>query len=215
MIISHSLMRRRPDLDQPAFERHWLDPHGPLTARLPGCRRYVQNHIRDVPSTNALARTLRIDGIPQLWFATPEDRAAAHGSPELKACDVDSRSFVGAVSRVITRVDGTAREGAPGTVKQILLFVRAARPAGESDDAAAARRAAALDALQGVRARIDYAVVQQGPAPGSTVPNLGIEVDAIVDVWLDDDASAERNEKALARSSPDLASYVVAVHSFI
>jgi len=215
MIVSHSLMRRRPDLDKGEFEKHWLEPHGPLTARLPGCRRYVQNHIRDVPGTNALARTLQVDGIPQLWFDTPEDRVAAHGSPELKACDLDSRLFVGAVSRVITEVKGTAREGPSGSVKQILLFTRLGRPFGESGAALASRHAATLDALEGVLARIDYDVVQQGPAPGSTVPNLGVDVDAIVDIWLDSLAVSERIAAALARAAPEVATFVVIVHSFI
>jgi uncharacterized protein (TIGR02118 family) len=215
MIVSHSLMRRRADLARREFEKHWLDPHGPLTARLPGCRRYVQNHIRDVPGTNALARALQVDGIPQLWFDSPEDRVAAHGSPELKACDLDSRLFVGAVSRVITEVKGAPLEGPRGSVKQILLFTRADRTAGEPGVTLASRQGAILDTLEGIRDRIDYDVVQQGPAPGSTVPNLGVEVDAIVDIWLDDLAGSERIALALARAAPGVATFVVTVHSFI
>jgi len=79
VIVANSLMRRRDDIDLAAFQQHWLDPHGPLTAKLPGCRHYVQNHILDSAGTNALARSLRIDGIPQLAFASPEDRMTAQG----------------------------------------------------------------------------------------------------------------------------------------
>jgi uncharacterized protein (TIGR02118 family) len=81
VIIANSLIRRRDDIDLATFQQHWLDPHGPLTAKLPRCLHYVQNHILDTAGTNALARKLRIDGIPQLAFASPEDRVAAHNRP--------------------------------------------------------------------------------------------------------------------------------------
>src|SRR6516165_65855 len=136
-------MRRRDDIDLAAFQQHWLDPHGPLTAKLPGCRHYVQNHVLDSAGTNTLARSLRIDGIPQLAFASPEDRVAAHGSAELKACDKDSEQFIGAVSRVMTEVDGeVALDAEDGAIKLMLLLV--ARAAAQPIDAM-------LRELQGVR----------------------------------------------------------------
>src|ERR1700747_2668126 len=94
VIVANSLMRRRDDIDLAAFQQHWLDPHGPLTPKLPGCRHYVQNHVLDSAGTNALARSLRIDGIPQLAFASPEDRMAAHGSAERKGGGKDSQLFI-------------------------------------------------------------------------------------------------------------------------
>ena len=209
MIVANSLMRRRADLDLARFEAHWLDPHGRLTAKLPRCRRYVQNHVVDGPGTNALARALGIDGIPQLAFDTPEDRLAAHNSPELKACDVDSRSFVGAVSRVMTTIDGAADlVGPPGAIKQILLFLASA-------DAARLRPDTIADRLQGVRRLVTHAVLEQTRAPGSTVANLDIPVDGLCDVWLDGMAAVERNASVLDRDGSGVASFVVTVHSFI
>src|SRR5258708_18026656 len=160
-------MRRRDDLDLATFQKHWLDPHGPLTAKLPRCRRYVQNHVLDVPGTNAVARALGIDGIPQLAFDTPADRLAAHNSPELKACDQDSQLFVGAVSRVMTNIDGVIDfEGPRGAIKQMLLFLAPHR------DAAAAREArlcpeTVADRLHGVRRLVRHQVLEQTRAPGS------------------------------------------------
>src|SRR5258708_3836753 len=160
-------MRRRDDLDLATFQKHWLDPHGPLTAKLPRCRRYVQNHILDVPGTNALARALRIDGIPQLAFDTPEDRLAAHGSPELKACDQDSQRFVGAVSRVMTRVDGAVDFAGPrGAIKQMLLFLAPHGDTASSGDARL-RPETVADRLQGVRRLVRHEVIEQTRAPGS------------------------------------------------
>ena len=54
---------------------------------------------------NGLARDMRIDGFPILWFDNDTERQRAHISPEMAACNVDSRSFIGAVSRVICEPD--------------------------------------------------------------------------------------------------------------
>ena len=215
MIVANSLMRRRADIDLATFQAHWLDPHGPLTAKLPRCRRYVQNHVLDLPGTNALARALRIDGIPQLAFDTPEDRLAAHNSPELEACDQDSQLFVGAVSRVMTRIDGAADfDGPPGTIKQILLFLA---PRGDAAPPGAARLDPATlePLLQGVRRLVKHAVIEQTRAPGSRVANLDIRVDGIWEVWLDGPDAVQRNAATLDRDGSGVASFVVKVHAFI
>jgi uncharacterized protein (TIGR02118 family) len=214
MIVANSLMRRRPDIDLATFQAHWLDPHGPLTAKLPRCRRYVQNHILDLPGTNALARALGIDGIPQLAFDTPEDRLAAHGSPELKACDRDSQSFVGAVSRVMTTIDGAADLVGPrDTVKQILLFV--APPGDGRSGGARLRPQTVADRLQGVRRLVRHEVVEQTRAPGSQVANLDVPIDGLCDVWLDDLDAVKRNASWLDRGDSFVASFVVKVYPFI
>ncbi len=102
MIAAISLMQRRPDLTLAQFRRHWLDPHGVMTAGLPGVGHYVQSHPIDAPVTNALARTLAIDGIPELWFASYVDRKIAYTSSRIAECNIDSEQFVGRVTRLVT-----------------------------------------------------------------------------------------------------------------
>jgi uncharacterized protein (TIGR02118 family) len=207
MIVANSLIRRRNDIDLATFQQHWLDPHGPLTARLPRCRHYVQNHILDTAGTNALARSLRIDGIPQLAFASVEDRTAAYGSAELKACDKDSELFIGAVSRVVTAVDDEAAfDQDDGSVKQILLFVAPRAPSQPVD--------AILSELHGVRRIVRHQILQQAHAPGSRVPNLDVDVAGLVDVWLAGTDAVERNAALLDRDG-GVASFAVKAHRFI
>jgi uncharacterized protein (TIGR02118 family) len=215
VIVANSLMRRRDDLDLATFQKHWLDPHGPLTAKLPRCRRYVQNHVLDGPGTNALARALRIDGIPQLAFDTPEDRLAAHNSPELKACDQDSQHFVGAVSRVMTKLDGAIDfEGPRGAIKQMLLFLA---PPSDSASAVDARLhpETLADRLHGVRRLARHEIIEQTRAPGSKVPNLDIPVAGISEAWLDSMDAVTRNQPLLDRPGSGVASFVVKVYCFI
>jgi uncharacterized protein (TIGR02118 family) len=207
VIVANSLIRRRDDIDLDTFRKHWLDPHGPLTAKLPRCLHYVQNHVLDAPGTNALARTLRIDGIPQLAFATPEHRVAAHGSAELAACDRDSEQFIGAVSRVITAVDdGAVFDATDGAIKQMLLFV-APRASSQPADQI-------LRELHGVRRVVRHQILQQTHAPGSRVPNLDVAATGLVDLWLADSAAAEHNAARLDRDS-GIASLVVKTYRFI
>lgn len=208
MIVANSLIRRRDDIDLATFQQHWLDPHGPLTAKLPGCLHYVQNHILDSAGTNALARKLRIDGIPQLAFTNVEDRTAAYGSAELKACDKDSELFIGAVSRVVTAADDEAVfDHDDGSIKQILLFVAPHAPAQPAIDAI-------LRELQGVRHIVRHKILQQTHAPGSRVPNLDVEVTGLVDVWLSGTDAVERNAAVFDRDG-GVASFAVKTYRFI
>src|SRR5215469_6130966 len=101
MIAAISLMRRRDDVTLTAFRRHWLDVHGPLVCRFPALRHYAQDHVIESPAYSATARDMRIDGFPILTFDNDVDRLRAHESEAMAACNVDSRLFVGAVSRVM------------------------------------------------------------------------------------------------------------------
>ena len=105
MIAAISLMRRQDSLTLTRFRRHWLDVHGPLVRAFPGPRRYAQCHVIDSVAANEAGLSMRIDGFPILYFDNDADRIRAHHSPEMAACDVDSRLFVGAVSRVIADVE--------------------------------------------------------------------------------------------------------------
>ena len=112
MIAAISLMRRQDTVSLTRFRRHWLDIHGPLVCGFPGLRRYVQCHVVASAAMNETARSMRIDGFPILYFDNDEDRIGAHHSPAMAACNIDSRQFVGAVSRVITEVSGELRSNA-------------------------------------------------------------------------------------------------------
>lgn len=102
MIAALSLMKRRPDISLAQFRKHWLDPHGVMTAELPGVRHYIQSHFLESPHSNSLARQLAIDGMPELWFDSYDDRKIAYTSPRIAKCNIDSEHFVGAVTRIVT-----------------------------------------------------------------------------------------------------------------
>jgi len=83
------VLHRRPDIDPGEFRRYWRDVHGPIAARMPGLRRYVQ----DYPLLDASGQP-PCDGIAELWFDSEEAMQAALASPEGVATLADVANFL-------------------------------------------------------------------------------------------------------------------------
>jgi uncharacterized protein (TIGR02118 family) len=163
MIAAISLMQRQNSKSLTQFRRHWLDIHGPLVCRFPGLRRYVQCHVVASAAMNETARSMQIDGFPILYFDSDQDRTRAHHSPEMAACNVDSRQFVGAVSRVITDVSGNLRSN-EGRFSLIEIWA---------------------EDLSLVPRPVHYRVREQGAAPNSVIPHLPVTAGAVTQTWYD------------------------------
>ena len=163
MIAAISLMRRQESLSLTQFRRHWLEIHGPLVCGFPGLRRYVQCHPVASAAMNEIARSMRIDGFPILYFDTDQDRIRAHRSPEMAACNVNSRQFVGAVSRVITDVSGDLRSNV-GRFSLIEIWPEDLSP---------------------VPRPVHYRVREQGAAPNSIIPHLPVTAGAVTQTGYD------------------------------
>jgi uncharacterized protein (TIGR02118 family) len=163
MIAAISLMRRQDRIDLTRFRRHWLDVHGPLVCAFPGLKRYVQCHVIDSVAANEAGLSMRIDGFPILYFDNDADRSLAHGSPEMAACNIDSRQFVGAVSRVIANVEGDLRSGA-GRFSVIEVWPEGVAPPPRP---------------------VRYLVREQGAAPNSIISHLAVTAGSVTQTWYD------------------------------
>jgi uncharacterized protein (TIGR02118 family) len=83
---------RRPDLSVEAFQRYWREVHGPLAARIPVIRRYVQSHTRRAAYEHG--RVPAYDGAAITWFDdTRAMRASAAGS-EYARVRADEPNFI-------------------------------------------------------------------------------------------------------------------------
>ena len=151
---------------------------------------------------------MRIDGFPVLMFDNDDDRLRAHQSPEMAACNVDSRSFIGAVSRVICepRIVVPQAQDA-GRMKLIALL-----PSEAADDAALERYAAHVRELPGLRGLMVYRVLQQGPAPNSTIPHLPVSTAGIAELSF---ASLVDLECAMSGDDTEAAHFVVEEHRLV
>ncbi len=184
MIAAISLMRRRPDISLAQFSSHWLDPHGVMTAELPGVRAYVQHHPIAAPGTNALARELGIEGVPELWFDDYEQRKIAYTSPRIAECNVDSENFVGAVTRLVTAPHVVMP--APPTAKPVRVLLLAT---GAPDADWSARAEARITALAGVTGYVRHTLIEQAAAPNSRIPELRLAIGGIAEATFADESA--------------------------
>ena len=92
---------RKPGLGLEEFQQHWFDVHGELGSRVPGLRRYVQNHA--LPEAYAV-RALTHDGFSEMWFDDLESLQKSRKSPEWAKLSEDGQTlFAYPMSVVIAR----------------------------------------------------------------------------------------------------------------
>jgi len=92
---------RLPGLSLDEFFERWRTVHGPIAARAPGLRRYVQNHV--VPEAYAVSRPTH-DGFSELWFDDLEALRATTTSSVWRTLREDGQAlFVYPMAVVIAR----------------------------------------------------------------------------------------------------------------
>jgi uncharacterized protein (TIGR02118 family) len=102
MIKTIGLLTRKSGWTHEQFMKHWVGTHAPLAHKVPGLRRYVQNHIsgeRTRPDIEATA--VEIDGIAELWFDDQAALETASRTPEMKALHADGALFIGRIKSYI------------------------------------------------------------------------------------------------------------------
>jgi len=121
------LVKRRPDLDVEAFQRHWREVHGPIVAAIPGLRRYVQSH--PLPGAYRGGEPV-FDGVAELWVDDKDALRAMATTPEFAAAKRDEPNFIDTaalielvVDEVVIKDELIADGPAGGAIKSI-GFVR-------------------------------------------------------------------------------------------
>lgn len=86
------LVHKRPNMDPQEFRRHWRETQGALAAKIPGIRKYVQNHAVSAPTGGAAS----YDGFAEVWFDDEGAFEQAMVTPEAKAAIADLPNFLDA-----------------------------------------------------------------------------------------------------------------------
>ena len=86
------VLHRLPHLSVQEFQTYWRQAHGPVAARIPGVKRYVQCHT--LPSAYKGDRVPAYDGAAELWWEDWDSYRAAMRSPEAAAAREDERKFI-------------------------------------------------------------------------------------------------------------------------
>jgi uncharacterized protein (TIGR02118 family) len=73
------------------FFHYWKNVHARIGARIPGLRKLVQSHRRNIPGDK---HRPAYDGMAELWFDNAETLLAARKSSEWKASSEDEANFI-------------------------------------------------------------------------------------------------------------------------
>jgi len=84
------LVHKRPDMDAAEFRRYWRASHGPIAAKIPGLRKYIQNDSIGDSDGEPPA----YDGFAELWFDSAEAFDQGLASPEGQAALADAANFM-------------------------------------------------------------------------------------------------------------------------
>ena len=98
MIKRFVVLRRKPGMNVEQFRHHWENVHGPLIAKLPKLRRYVQHHVHSEIKDD---HEIPIDGIAEIWFDSEEDQKAAYASEEYQRVIADQPNLFERTSRCV------------------------------------------------------------------------------------------------------------------
>ncbi|HEV3109159.1 MAG TPA: EthD family reductase [Candidatus Binataceae bacterium] len=87
-----ALLSRKSSMSVEEFQTYWREHHGPLAAKVPGLRRYVQNH--PFPELYGGRNAPLCDGVAEAWFDSLEHLQRSTETPELKAVRADEPNFM-------------------------------------------------------------------------------------------------------------------------
>jgi uncharacterized protein (TIGR02118 family) len=90
MIKRLTMWHAKDDVSNEEALNHWLNQHAELVRRVPGIRRYVQDHCVDSPESLAIPYT----GLGEVWFDSFESAASATKTPEWAAVIADADKFM-------------------------------------------------------------------------------------------------------------------------
>jgi uncharacterized protein (TIGR02118 family) len=98
-----ALITRKPGMTVDEFQRYWREHHGPLAAKIPGLRRYVQTH--PFPEHYGGRNAPLCDGVAEAWFDALDDVRRATQSAEYHAVRADEPNFLDTsqVAFILTR----------------------------------------------------------------------------------------------------------------
>jgi len=122
MLTMVIFFKRRAGMSVEAFQDHWRTVHAGIITRLPGLRRYVQNHV--------LASAYRkgepqFDAVAESSFDDTEAMKSLAKSREYGDVLADEPNFIDRASMgsIITEPQ-VVKEGEPGTLKSVALVKR-------------------------------------------------------------------------------------------
>lgn len=173
-----SILEKRPGDDLAFFSRHWRERHGPLVARLPAIRSYVQNHVEAVYEPVPF----RIDGIVELEFDDAAAMDKAFTAETVRAVRADEPNFLGNTTGYVIGASRIRMAEEQGKLVVVLAH--------DGDRAGLDPIEAALPRLPGFVQSVRDDVASTIPRPGSE--GASQRVDSFFHLYFNDVAAADQ-----------------------
>lgn len=190
MIVRTGLLNKKSQWSSEEFRRYWRENHGALAARLPGLRRYEQNHIID-SAQRGISYTRgpeQLDGFSMLWFDDEAAMRVASQSEVGRALPADENHFIGTLRIVcLDQVEVIPPATDRPLIKRMSLLRRRADVSPEKFThewrVEHARRVRELKAVRGYRQNL---ITAREVPKGTPVGYAQCPIDGIVELWFDD-----------------------------
>ena len=195
MIVRMGLIKKKPQWSADDFRRYWLEHHGALAAKLPGLRRYEQNHVVDQAQRGISYERgpEQLDGFSMLWFDNEDAMRAAIATDAGRALVADEDHFIGDLRIVaIDQVEVIPPATDRPLIKRMSLLRR--RP-----DVSPERfrhewrveHARLVRETKGVHGYRQNLVVAREVPKGTPVGYEGLPIDGIVELWFESTESLD------------------------
>ena len=195
MIVRIGLIKKKAQWSTEDFRRYWLDHHGALAARLPGLRRYEQNHVIDQAQRGISYERgpEQLDGFSMLWFDSEEAMRAALDTDAGRALVADENHFIGDLRIVsVDPVEVIPPATDRPLIKRMSLLRR--RPDVSPEQfrhewrVEHARLVRATNGMCGYRQNL---VIERQAPKGTTVGYEDLPIDGIVELWFENTESLD------------------------
>jgi len=102
MVKNIELGNRKPGISIKEFHDHWRNVHGPLAAKIPVIKRYIQSHT--LMGEYEKEASPPYDGVAETWFDDTASMRQGATTPEYAATRADEKNFIaGELPFIITR----------------------------------------------------------------------------------------------------------------
>jgi uncharacterized protein (TIGR02118 family) len=188
MIVRMGLLNKKPEWSQEDFRRYWSDTHGPIAARLPGLRSYLQHHVVDSVQRGISYKRgpEQLDGFSELAFDDEAAMSAAFRSGVAPSLAEDEARFLGRLRIIaVDRREVITPDQRKPLIKRMSLLRRRADVDAETFErewrVEHARLVKLMPGIEGYRQNL---VIERQVVKGTPCAYDELPVDGVVELWF-------------------------------
>jgi uncharacterized protein (TIGR02118 family) len=190
MIIRMGLLNKKPEWTGEDFRRYWTNTHGPIAARLPGLRSYLQHHVVDTAQRGITYKRgpEHVDGLSELVFDDVAAMQAALASAVAPLLIEDEARFLGRLRIIaVDRREVIAPQPGRKLLKRMSFLRRRPDVDAATFDCEWRRGHARLVKLMpGVHGYRQNLVIERQAIKGTPCGYDDLPIDGVVELWFTD-----------------------------